>query len=500
MEHFRRLGVAERLRDVGLPEHYPPDVVVRTRFCGPELARDRWPSRATLRAEGHDEEAWPTPELPNRVNQQFVQPVLLEHARSLAGVTVELSSEAVGVEATSDAVRVEIAGADGRRRHVECSYLVGCDGAHSIVRKTLGIQMHGVPELSNRVSIHFNSAQLAALNTEPAWAYSFHNPDSEFAALFSIDGSEEWLCHTIFPPGVDTSGLDPHALIFSLVGREVDIELRDVVHWTARALVADRFREGRILLAGDAAHIWVPNAGFGMNAGIQEAMELGWMLAATHHGWAGESLLDGYESERRPIGQEVADMVARLARHVTGSREREAIGPAITEVEQPGPSGDHARRIVADFARTYSMPQHRPIGLNFGYHYEGSPLIVSDGTPAPPFEFDTFLPDARPGHRLPHFRRADGTPVFDVLGPDFTLLRLGARAPDPSPLLAAARRRHVPLEIIDLDEPRARELYRARLVLVRPDQHVAWRADELPTDALALMDRVRGAAPGTAGY
>lgn len=493
MEHFRRIGLAEELRDVGLPDEYPPDLVLRTRFCEPDLARERWWSRATLRSSGHDEQIWPTPELPCRVNQTFFQPVLLQHARSQPNVSLMLSCEVEQVEADDDAVRV-VVNEGGRRSVLECSYLVGCDGAHSVVRKAIGATLEGIPELRKTVSVHFRSSDLERMNTRPAWSYAIYNADLGFGGMFALDGRDHWLCHTGFPVTETTDEVDPHTLIHQMVGAEIDVEIIQVIRWTARALVADRFREGRVLLAGDAAHLWVPAAGFGMNSGIQEAMTLGWMLAATSAGWGGDGLLAAYEQERRPLGEQVAAIVTEISRNSSGIKMRDTLRSVLPDVERSGPAGDRAREILRDYVLRHSFPQHSPLGLNFGYRYEGSPIIVPDGTPPPPFEFGTFSPDARPGHRLPHVRRADGTPVFDHLGRDFSLLCVGDRADHATGLLDAAVRARVPLKVVHLTDAEARDLYRASLVLVRPDQHVAWRGNDAPEHPDRIIDRARGAS------
>jgi len=163
------------------------------------------------------------------------------------------------------------------------------------------------------------------------------------------------------------------------------------------------------------------------------------------------------------------------------------------DVEKPGKEGANARKEIAAMIEAANRRQFNPVGLNFGYHYDGSPLIEPDGTPPPEFEIDLYEPDARPGNRLPHINVNGGTPVFDKLGTDFTLIRVGEDAPGADQLAAAAKARGIPLEILTLSEPQAAELYRAKLVLVRPDQHVAWRGDSEPDDALAVIDRVRGA-------
>jgi 2-polyprenyl-6-methoxyphenol hydroxylase-like FAD-dependent oxidoreductase len=494
MEHFRRLGLADEIRRTGLPGDYPADVVACTRFLGDELSRDVWPTSEQVLCGQYDETEWPTAEPPHRANQMFLNPVLFERARSEPLIDMRVYTEMVSFSQDERAAHVDVVARDGTHETLTCSYLVGCDGVHSLVRKGIDAALDGVPEISKFVTVAFDSAELQRLNTRPAWAWTCYNPDAPWAVLFSIDGRRRWTNHRMFGVDEDTSAVDPRELVTASVGREVAIDSLRVLRWTARALVARRFRAGRVFLAGDAAHQWVPTAGFGMNSGIQEAMELGWMLSAVLHGWGGANLLDAYEIERKPIGEQVAAAAARIARAVgPGSPARRAVDAAMPNVERSDAAGEAARGIAADFAREVDLPQHRPLGLNFGYSYGGSPIIVSDGSPCPPFSLTEFCPEARPGLRLPHFRLASGRPIHDELGPDFTLLRVGGSSADIRGLSEAAGRRRVPLRVLDVAEPSAATLCGAELLLVRPDQHVAWRGNEPPRDPLALIDRVRGA-------
>ena len=479
MEHFRRIGLAEELRDVGLPDEYPPDLVLRTRFCEPDLARERWWSRATLRSSGHDEQIWPTPELPCRVNQTFFQPVLLDHTRSQPNVSLVLNCEVEQVEADDDAVRV-VVNEGGRRSVLECSYLVGCDGAHSVVRKAIGATLEGIAELRKTVSVHFRSRDLELMNTRPAWSYAIYNADLGFGGMFALDGRDHWLCHTGFPVTETTDEVDPHTLIHQMVGAEIDVEIIQVIRWTARALVADRFRQGRVLLAGDAAHLWVPAAGFGMNSGIQEAMTLGWMLAATSAGWGGDGLLDAYEQERRPLGEQVAAIVTEISRKSSGVKMRDTLRSVLPDVERSGPVGDRAREILREYVLRHSFPQHSPLGLNFGYRYEGSPIIVPDGTPLPPFEFGTFYPMRVRATGCRIFGALMGHRSSITLVPTFRCCAWAIGADHATGILDAAEEAGVPLTLVRLTDVEAHGLCRASLVLVRPDQHVAWRGTDGP--------------------
>jgi hypothetical protein len=242
-----------------------------------------------------------------------------------------------------------------------------------------------------------------------------------------------------------------------------------------------------VFLVGDAAHQLIPTGGFGMNTGIGDACDLGWKLDAVHRGWAGERLLDSYEAERRPIGERnvaaSADNAAELARHA-------APAALLDDTEQ----GRELRAAVGRLILERQRPEFESAGVQLGYRYDPSPLCVPDGTPPPPDDATTYVPCARPGSRAPHWRLPDGSALFDRFGRGFALLRLGAARAEVAPLERAARARGLPLVTLELADAGLRELYAADLVLVRPDQHVAWRGARLPEDALALVDRVRGAA------
>jgi FAD binding domain/Aromatic-ring hydroxylase, C-terminal len=255
-----------------------------------------------------------------------------------------------------------------------------------------------------------------------------------------------------------------------------------------RRMVADRYGQGRVFIAGDAAHVMPPNGGLGMNTGIGDAADLGWKLAAMHHGWGGAHLLASYEAERRPVGVRQCDEAMRnFERYGT----RRAVPGVLDETEQ-------GAKVRAELGRRLSsgnrLAWENPLHTHLGYRYDGSPLCVPDGRPpAEPEDARDYRQSSHPGGRAPHAWLADGRSTLDLFGRGFTLLRFGRAPLDLAPLARAAMERGVPLEIVSLDDPGISALYERRLVLVRPDGHVAWRGDRLPDDAPELIDRVRGA-------
>jgi hypothetical protein len=225
-----------------------------------------------------------------------------------------------------------------------------------------------------------------------------------------------------------------------------------------------------------------------MNAGLADAADLSWQIAAVLNGWASPAVLGGYEAERRPITEQVSRFAMGLALQTI---EQHRAAPR--EIEMPGPLGDAARARLGKELYDCHVPQYCCGGLNFGYFYEGSPIIAYDGQAHPSYTLSDFTPSSVPGCRAPHVWLRDGRSLYDALGPEYTLLRFDPSVPVSAMFEAAARRR-VPLALLDVAEPEGRALYARNLVLVRPDQHVAWRGDSEPANPLGLIDRIRGAS------
>jgi FAD binding domain len=288
-------------------------------------------------------------------------------------------------------------------------------------------------------------------------------------------------------PGLAPDTIDREAYLRRALGRSLDVEWLGTSIWARRSAVADRYSSGRVFLAGDAVHQLSPTGGLGMNTGIADAVDLGWKLAATLNGWGREGLLDSYDAERRPIGIRNVTMATEF--HL--EEQKHGNGSALIEEDSVAGAQVRARvgeALVRDIGRMWRTP-----GLQIGYRYEDSPICVPDGSPSFPDEPGDFIASARPGSRAPHVWLGDGRSTLDLYGSGFVLLRLGTNAPDVSAIESAATARRVPLETINVMEPDVIDLYKHCLVLARPDGHVAWRANELPPSAGALIDKVRGA-------
>jgi 2-polyprenyl-6-methoxyphenol hydroxylase-like FAD-dependent oxidoreductase len=491
MEIFRRLGIAAKLRGVGLPADYPNDVVCRTAATGIELARIPIPSRSERSTATAGPDAWwPTPEPPHRANQIYIEPVLFECVGSHPRIRILNRAEVEDFTQDETGVTALARHLDsGERRTIRCHFLVGCDGSRSMVRRTIGARFRGTPVIQRVQSTCFRAPNLLKLLPgKRAWLYLSFNP-RRCGSTIAIDGCEIWQVHNwLYRGESDFDAVDRDWALRTIlgVGPEFRYEVITKEDWVARRLVADRFRDRRVFICGDAAHVWIPHAGYGMNAGIADAANLSWMMAATLNGWAPAAILDAYEAERQPI----TDRVSRFAMNIAlrNMKQRREISQ---EIESPGPAGDSVRARIGKEAHDLYIQQQCCGGLNFGYFYDRSPIIAHDGEAHPAYTMSDFVSSTVPGCRAPHLWLSTRRSLYDALGPDYTLVRFN---PNLSTALmqSAAVRRGVPLAILDVAAPDARLLYQHDLVLVRPDRHIAWRGNQEPSDPLGLIDLIRG--------
>lgn len=488
MEIFRRLGIASEIRKTGLPGDFRHDIAFRTTTTGRELARVRIPGWADRFTDLSGPDAgWPTPEPPHRINQIFLEPVLFRHAVEHFGIRIlnrtrfdrfdQADTRVIGYAHDLET---------GEEVRIEAAFLVGCDGARSGVRRQLGIQFEGDAVVQRVQSTHIRAPQLLGMfKTEPSWGSLSLNPRRS-GTVYAIDGRETWLIHNYLKPEEpDFDSVDRDWAIRTILGVDAEFEYEVISHedWFGRRLIASRFRNDRVFICGDAAHIWVPYAGYGMNAGIADAANLAWMLAAVVSGWAGEDILDAHEAERHPI----TDQVSRFAMdhaHAT-ARQRKAVPE---EIEDDTPEGEAARRALGEATWNLNVQQYCAAGLNFGYYYDQSPVICYDGGAHPPYSMGAFTPSTVPGCRVPHVWLDDGVSLYDRIGDGFAVLRSESIV-DVKPFLHAFEQAGVACALVDLPED-ARAVYDHALVVSRPDQHVGWRGNETPSDPAAVVAKL----------
>jgi 2-polyprenyl-6-methoxyphenol hydroxylase-like FAD-dependent oxidoreductase len=481
MEFNRRWGIAEIVQNSGWPKHHLQGLIYCTSMIGFELARHHVPAY-------NDQKLDYTPEPRVACAQLYYDPILLAKARSLPSVTVRHLTSLDSFTQDEDGVTATITDRQsGKSETIRARYLVGCDGADGTVVTALDFGYEGLGHVAHSVNVFFRSAEMMKIH-DKGWSRFFRFTDAggTWGEIIGIDGKELWRLSVL---NADPN-FDADRYMRRLMGRDdVPYEVLSTMDWERRERVAQHYRDHRVFICGDAAHQNSPTGGLGLHTGLADAVDLAWKLIATLQGWAGPKLLDSYEAERKPIAlynvQACTDEFVLLA-DLPG-------GPEITE---DSPAGEAMRKRWVE-AYHGSKGANGPTfteNLRLGYYYEGSPIIVPDGTPPIPYETVKFMPNARPGTRAPHAWLEPKHSTLDLFGDNrFVLLRLGAEPPEAGRLADAAATRGVPLAVVDLANPELIELYQRRLVLVRPDGHVAWRDDALPTDVLGLIDRVRGA-------
>lgn len=492
MEHYRRLGLADEVRAQGLPAEYPTDIAYFTRFAGDELARFSLPSAKTaslLSRSGSG--SWSTAELPHRCSQLYIEQVLHRHAGRSTCVdlryghrVLDVAEHAGGVTLKAESIQ------DGKPLLVHADYAVGCDGPRSLVRKSLGIGYGGEGKASRDFlggrmhAVFFRAPGLYGIIPHPpAWMYWAFNPERR-GFMAAIDGRDLFVFHTQLRPDSDPAEpteADARAMVLAALGADCPVQVISHASWTAGfTLVAEAFGTGRILLAGDAAHLFTPTGGLGYNTAVEDAVNLGWKLAAVLQGWGVSGLLPSYEAERRPAALRNTGYARGFANSIGNFR----VHP---DIEAQTPAGAQARISAGDYLNQHARAEFDIPGITLGTRYDDSPVIVPDGTAPPPDTASVYVPTACPGGRAPHAWLPDGSSLFDAFGRGFTLLRLGGQAEDAAALTEHAASSGLPLTALHCPESTLRDLYGADLALIRPDQVVAWRGSSIARAREALM-------------
>ena len=541
MEFCRRWGIVDEMKTFPFPRNYPQDMVYVTSLAGYELGRESFaaPSGgAEIQRDG------PSPEVRIRCPQNFFDPILRGFARKSPGVSLRFQARYERLEQDAGGVTVWYHDAvQDREIRVRARFAVGCDGANSVVRQQLGIGFNGVGLHNYTTNVLFRCADLFACHDKrPGYRWLFVGPEGVYGTMSAINGRDGWRAQLFNEEKRALETSEIRARLERMVGRPFEYEIVSVLNWARRELVADRYRAGRVFLAGDACHATSPTGGFGMNTGIKDAVDLAWKLDATLQGWGGPRLLDTYDEERRPVG-------ARAVREASGNWRRmmsAGQNPRLLEASYEGAllRYEVGRRFSATMLREWYK-----LGIDLGYVYRSSSIVAPDEpgqTALPEFSQEELAPDAAPtaytadgmalkaanlrewqrllvhraegarlelewqeldpaevmvyrqtsapGARAPHVWLEDGRSTLDWFGRGFVLLRLGADAPEGSGFSDAASRLGIPLDVVSCNEAQVLRQYRRRLVLVRPDGHVAWRGNELPAGGPhQLLDRARGA-------
>ncbi|WP_137815751.1 FAD-dependent monooxygenase [Gandjariella thermophila] len=475
MELLRRLGLTDDIRARGVPGDQAFNFFWMRSFAEPPVAEWRYLSVDTLR-----EEMARTNDgsLPREPYQRIVGSMLeqLGRDRCAAAELVDLREGWTfqGLRQDAEGVTADVL-VDGRTRTIRARYLVGCDGANSAVRSAVGIGVDEYGPQRHHVISYFRSADPALTR----YGRFFLANTTLGLTLVSRDGDATWTATFPLADGEQSTG-DPLPVIRQRLGVDIAVdELINVAQWRGRFGVARRYRAGRVFLAGDSAHQFFPTGGHGANTGIADAVDIGWKLAAVLDGWGGPGLLDSYEAERRPVALFNREMSFNLLEVWRRFPQLAAEGAG--------------RPQLAGFLRQDGY-QINNIGIHCGYRYRDSPVICHEDGEEPAWEWGRIVPTTWPGGRAPSVRLADRTELYDLLGPGLTLLDFsGSQA--GKPIAQEAQRLGVPLAHLAVDDEGSRTVWERDLVLVRPDQHVAWRGNEPPDDCAGVLDRVCGRHP-----
>lgn len=484
MEIFRRMGLAEKIRTAGLASHVPMDVYIALAMNEPPLLRLKYPSVAEARAEiaaCHDG-SWPL-EPYQLISQYTLEPLLKAECERIPALTVRYGCEFVSLSQDPDAVDA-IVQENGASTRIRAQYIVGCDGGASMVRRQLGISLRGEGDLLRLYQALYYSPGLydrIPIGNGPGPGRHYHIADAHSTFLIMQDSTQHWTLHA------NVEAPEQMAAQFErAIGVPIDYEMLYVGAWKLNLLLAERYGHGRVFLAGDAAHLVIPTGGLGMNTGVGDALDLAWKLAGTLGGWGGPHLLDSYEIERRQVGDRNigASRYAWLGRRKWRSQYR-------PDIRDASAAGQATRDNLTQVAAIEQPKSNEMIGAELGYRYVGSPIIWEEPG-GPEHLFREYVPTTWPGARLPHVWADEHSPIQDLIGHGYTLLRLGGTAADTGGLEAAMRALRAPFETLTVDRAVARDVYGYDLLLLRPDMHIAWRGNTAPKEPARLAALVTG--------
>lgn len=483
MEFCRRWGLTEEIA-AAYPDDEARDTVYCTSLDGYLIGRSKVPSARDrgVPAVG--------PEMMRRCAQNQFDPILARavQASRHARLQYNLLFESFVQDDQGVTSRLRDT-STGEQVEIRSAYLVGCDGAGSPIRKSLGIPFELIKQMDFSLSAMLRIENLERYHDFGSLErFMFIGPEGTWANMTSVDGRGLYRFTVVgSEAALDAETFNINPIIRRAFGKiEVPYVIERVVPWRRAQTLARTYGSGRVWLAGDSVHTTSPTGGHGLNTGIGDATDLSWMLSARLAGWGGERLLDAYTTERRPVA---------LRNLGSATQNYHAwVGSGMDNVDKAGPQGAAARRNIGNSLVVSLHQEWFSQGIALGYRYNDSPLVVSDGTPPTEDHPSSYVPSARPGHRAPHAWLTDGRSTLDLFGRGFVLLTFGGASTEAGPLSMAAQAVQMPLQVHEIDQPEVVALYRNRLVLVRPDGHVAWRGDALPQNVDALVETVRGAA------
>ncbi|MFB6522417.1 FAD-dependent monooxygenase [Streptomyces sp. NPDC056401] len=479
MEFFRQLGIADDVRSAGVGPEHGADVIWSTGLAGEPITTWELPSVSEQWRRITETNDGTQPGQPGqRISQIELEPVLRDRCRREPLIELLCGLRFDSLTQDDDGVTSHLVDdMTGEEVLLRSRYVIGCDGASSQVRLALGIgeESFDVPGLPGAFMVHFKSRDLDTLHRHGKfWHY--------FAFRYIIiaqDEADTWTVHVngMEPTEFDTPPADPEA--FLLETMQTDLKIDKVLltsRWRPGFMIAERYRAGRVLLAGDSAHRMFPTGAYGMNTGIGDAVDAAWKIAALIKGFGGDGLLDSYEAERYPVG----------LRNVHTSHRHLGVHLRAGELLRGGASPE----TVAAFLEA-ERGENEYRGVELGYRYNGSPIVCHEDADEPPYSPAEYTPTTWPGGRPPSLLLEDGKAIYDLFAPSFTLVDFAGDGRADA-LLEAAAAQGLPVSHQVVNDAGARRIWERDLVLLRPDHHVAWRGNKAPRDPAAVVQRVRG--------
>jgi 2-polyprenyl-6-methoxyphenol hydroxylase-like FAD-dependent oxidoreductase len=476
MELLRRIGLEDAVREMGVASHYSFDVLWALPDGNEPFGKWELPSVDGQRLVIAECTDGSRPAVPW---QRALQSDFEKHGRQLCrqhplidfreGVSFEsLSQDDAGVDVMLSDVTT------GEVFSIRAAYVVGADGAGSRVRKALNIEVDVLGEMPPVFMAHFKSKDTATLHRYGRFWHYFVNG----CVLISQDESQTWTFHAPLFEGMPTDGEpDPERIMRDRLGvfPKIDEVLLTSI-WHPKFALAKKYALGRVFLAGDSAHQLFPTGGYGMNTGVGDAVDIGWKLAAVVKGWAGQALLESYDAERRPVGMA----------NVNHAKRHTGVHMKLGELA----ASNASREVLSNFIHQH-RGENESDGIEMGYRYETSPVILYENSPPPPWNSLHYIPSTWPGSRAPSFVTDDGRLLFDKFGKGFTLVDFQGNA---GTLTVAACERGIPLHHLALNDSKIRDIWERDYVLIRPDHHVAWRSNDLPnqTEWEIILQRITG--------
>ena len=485
MEMFRRIGLSKKIRDAGLRADCSMDVFIVEDLTKPPLLEEKHPSIEEFQEKIRNcNDLSMALEPYQLISQYTLEPLLKTEAESLKSVEVRFAHKFIEFEQNDTSVTVRCMGSNGESVSFSAGYLVGCDGGSSPIRKQLGIKLRGEGRILELQQALFYCEELfdrLPQGDGPGKGRHYHRADTEHTFLIMQDSTKHWSLHATVP---DSEAMKHK--FEEIVGFPVNYELISCAPWRQNLLLADRYRDGRVFLAGDSVHLVIPTGGLGMNTGVGDAFDLAWKLIGTLKGWGGPELLDSYEIERRQVGERNVG-ASRYAN--IGRQQWRSI--ATQDIFSGTPHGEASKQALIQVADSEQRKGNRMIGAELGYRYVDSPCI--DNIPGgPEHRVDEYHPNVWPGSRLPHCWLDDGTAIQDRLPETYILLSLGTKPPDMTKIRRSFEETGAPVTEVKVESNRVRDLYGFDFLVLRPDMHVVWRGTEVPRNAPEIVSIATG--------